>query len=79
MSATGNAEQEKQMKSMLTFMLVFIVIASFNLSTAIALYWVVTNGFAIFQTIIFNKLSNRKVKTNKKTTIKEKLQTKKGV
>lgn len=79
MAATGNAEQDKQMKSMLTFMLVFIVIASFNLSTAIALYWVVTNGFAILQTFIFTKLSNRKEKNNKKVTIKEKLKTKKGV
>lgn len=80
MAQSGNAEQDKQMKNMLTFMLVFIVIASFNLSTAIAFYWIVTNGFAILQTYIFQKLGNKEKKSEKKKmTIKEKLQMKKGV
>lgn len=86
MAQTGNAEQDKQMKHMLTFMLVFIVIASFNLSTAIALYWVVTNGFIIFQNFIFKIISdhkdnkgNKKEKKDKKLSIKDKLAMKKGV
>ena len=80
MSQSGNPEQDKQMKNMLTFMLVFIVIASFNLSTAIALYWIVTNGFIILQTLIFKKLSdNKEQKSGKKISIKEKLAMKKGV
>jgi len=87
MAQSGNAEQEKQMKHMLTFMLVFIVIASFNLSTAIALYWVVTNGFVVLQNYIFKKLADRpdnrenkgKAKSKKKMTIKDKLNMKKGV
>jgi len=86
MASTGNADQDKQMKHMLTFMLVFIVIASFNLSTAIALYWVVTNGFIILQNYIFKKLSDhedhkgsKKDKKDKKLSIKDKLAMKKGV
>jgi len=82
MAQTGTDDQEKQMKNMLTFMLIFIVIASFNLSTAIALYWIVTNGFIILQNFIFKKLSEResnKDKSNKKISIKDKLKMKKGV
>ncbi len=51
----GNAEQEKQMKMMTTFMIVFISIASFSLPTAIALYWVVTNGFNVVQNLVIKK------------------------
>jgi len=53
--ATGNSEQQKQMQFMTTFMLIFISIASFSLPTAIALYWVVTNGFNVIQTLILKK------------------------
>ena len=51
----GNPEQEKQMKMMSTFMVVFISIASFSLPTAIALYWVVTNGFNVVQNMVIKK------------------------
>ena len=51
--ATGNSEQQKQMQFMTTCMLIFI--ASFSLPTAIALYWVVTNGFNVIQTLILKK------------------------
>lgn len=81
MAQTNGGDQEKQMKHMLTFMLVFIVIASFNLSTAIALYWIVTNAFVILQNFVFQKIgekSNKKEK-NKKMSIKDKLKMKKGV
>ena len=53
--ATGNSEQQKQMQFMTTFMLIFISIASFSLPTAIALYWVVTNGFSVIQTLVLKK------------------------
>jgi YidC/Oxa1 family membrane protein insertase len=55
MANTGSSEQQQQMKFMTTFMLIFISIASFSLPTAIALYWVVTNGFSVLQTLIFKK------------------------
>ena len=48
-------EQAGQMKFMMTFMLVMIAMASFSLPTAIALYWIVNNIFAIIQNIIIKK------------------------
>ena len=54
-TGTGNPEQDKQMKFMTGFMLVFISIASFSLPTAIALYWVVTNGFSAVQNILVRR------------------------
>lgn len=55
MSSMGNEAQQKQMKMMTGFMLVFISIASFSLPTAIALYWVVTNGFSVVQNLIMKR------------------------
>lgn len=55
MSSMGNADQQKQMKMMTGFMLVFISIASFSLPTAIALYWIVTNGFSVVQNLIMKR------------------------
>ena len=55
MATTGSSEQQQQMQFMTTFMLIFISIASFSLPTAIALYWVVTNGFSVIQTLIVKK------------------------
>lgn len=55
MATTGSSEQQKQMQFMTTFMLIFISIASFSLPTAIALYWVVTNGFSVIQSLIVKK------------------------
>ena len=52
---SGNPEQDKQMKMMTYSMLVFITLASFSLPTAIALYWVVTNGFNVIQNLIIMK------------------------
>lgn len=51
----GSTEQQKQMKMMTTFMIVFIGFASFNLPTAIALYWVVTNGFNVIQNLFLKR------------------------
>lgn len=55
MNSTGNEQQDKQMKMMSTFMLVFIAIVSFSLPTAIALYWIVSNVFTIIQNLIVKK------------------------
>ena len=89
MSSTGNPEQDNQMKYMLIFMLVFIGMASFNLSTAIALYWVSTNGFIAIQNALIKKSIERSEKKKKdsnylitnrkknKSSIKEKANRKK--
>ena len=53
---SGNSEQQKQSKMMMYMMLVFIGIASFQLPSAIALYWVVTNAFSVIQTLIIKKV-----------------------
>lgn len=49
-------ESGVQTKYMMIFMTVFIGIASIQLPSAIALYWVVTNAFNVFQTLIFKKV-----------------------
>ena len=45
----GNPEVTKQMHMTMYIMIVMISFASFSLPTAIALYWIVTNGFIIIQ------------------------------
>jgi len=77
MNNGANSEQQKQMSFMTTFMLIFISIASFSLPTAIALYWVATNGLNVIQTIIFKKLADKpkkdkKIKREKVKTVKTK-------
>ena len=51
----GNSEQVKQTKYMLIFMTVFIGIASVQLPSAIALYWVITNAFNVVQMYVLKK------------------------
>lgn len=51
----GNSEQVKQTKYMLIFMTVFIGIASVQLPSAIALYWVITNAFNVVQMYLLKK------------------------
>ena len=62
MTMKNQPQQEGMMNMnyMMIMMLVMISIASLNLPTAIALYWVVNNVFAIAQTIITKKLGERK-------------------
>ncbi len=55
MKNSASSEQQSQMKYMTIFMIVFISIASFSLPTAIALYWVVTNGFSVIQNFVLSK------------------------
>lgn len=49
-------EMAQQMKMMSIFMIVMISFASLSLPTAIALYWIVTNGFAVIQNFIIKKV-----------------------
>lgn len=55
MKNSTSTEQQSQMKYMTIFMIVFISIASFSLPTAIALYWIVTNGFSVIQNFVLSK------------------------
>ena len=77
----ANPEQAKSMKTTLYFSIGLIVFTSFNLSTAIGLYWVATNGFIVIQNYVIKKIIERKPKnrdnksiTTKKKSIKEKVE-----
>lgn len=54
-SMSGNSEQVKTTKYMLIFMTVFIGIASFQLPSAIALYWVIVNAFTVIQMLVLKR------------------------
>lgn len=73
-ASTGNADQDKQMDFMMKFMIVFISIASLSLPTALALYWIVTNGFMIVQNLILkrDKVNVKSSSKNKKSSSKKK-------
>lgn len=64
-TSTGNPDQDKQMEMTLKFMIVFISIASLSLPTALALYWIISNGFVIIQNMIFKKMKPVSPKNNK--------------
>ncbi len=67
---SGNPEVDKQMQFMFKFMIIMISVASLYLSTAIALYWVATNGFVVIQNWLFKWLDERE--ENKDIVIKPK-------
>ena len=48
-------DQAKQMKTMMNVMLVIIVFTSFQMSTAIILYWITNSGFTILQNLIVKR------------------------
>ncbi len=73
MNSQGNGSQAGQMKFMMIFMLIMISIASLSLPTAIALYWIVNNLFAIVQNKIIQ--TNSKKDNNKTSKIKSKKET----
>jgi len=52
---SGAGGQEKQMKTMMNVMLVIIVFTSFQMSTAIILYWIANSGFTILQNQIVKR------------------------
>ena len=56
---TGNQDMERQMQFIFKFMIIMISVASLYLSTAIALYWIATNGFVVLQNFIFKKIDQR--------------------
>lgn len=51
----GAGGQEKQMKTMMNIMLVIIVFTSFQMSTAIILYWITNSGFTILQNLLVKR------------------------
>ena len=48
-------EQEKSMKTMSNFMVVFMTFVSFSISSGIAIYWITSNVFTIVQNLIVKK------------------------
>ncbi len=54
--ASMSKEQEQQMKSMSRIMLVVMTITSFSISSGIAIYWVVSNVFTIFQNLMVKRM-----------------------
>lgn len=53
--AAMSSEQEAQMKKMSLFMVVFMTIASFSISTGIAIYWVTSNVFTVVQNLLVKR------------------------
>lgn len=60
-SQDQNSEMAQQMKFMFIFMILMVSFASLSLPTAIALYWIVTNGFAVIQNFIIKKLIEKRI------------------
>ncbi len=54
-TASMNSDQAKSMKMTTNVMVVFIVIASFSISTSIALYWIFNSGFTIIQNLLVKR------------------------
>jgi len=54
-ATTASSEQANQMKMMSNIMMVFIIIMSFQLSSAIGLYWLTTSLFTIGQNLLVKK------------------------
>ena len=53
--ASMSKEQEKSMKTMSNFMVVFMTFVSFSISSGIAIYWITSNVFTIVQNLIVKK------------------------
>lgn len=54
-SSSMSKEQEKQMKLMTNIMVVMISIASFTISTGIAVYWIINSTFTIVQNLFVKR------------------------
>ena len=54
-------EMAQQMKYMFIFMIIMVSFASLSLPTAIALYWIVTNLFAVVQNYIIKKIIEKRI------------------
>ena len=59
-SQEQTSEMADQMKMMSIFMIVMVSVASLSLPTAIALYWIVTNGFAVIQNFIIKRIIEKR-------------------
>ena len=57
-STATSSDQQKQMNTMTNIMVVMICIATFSMSTAIALYWVFNSAFTIFQNLMVQRRKN---------------------
>ena len=57
-TASMSSEQEKQMKTMMNMMIVFIFIASFNVATSIAIYWITNSTCTIIQNLLVKRRRN---------------------
>ena len=53
--AAMSPEQEKSMKTMSNFMVIFMTFVSFSISSGIAIYWITSNVFTIVQNLIVKK------------------------
>ena len=54
-TASISGEQEKQMKMMTNMSVIMISIASFTISSGIALYWIFNSGFTILQNLLVKR------------------------
>ena len=61
MKGQQNNEMANQMKTMYTFMILMIAFASLSLPAAIALYWIVTNAFAVVQQLVIKKVIEKRI------------------
>lgn len=48
-------DQERQMKIMMNILLIFIIVASFTMSTSIIIYWITGSLFTIIQSLILRR------------------------
>lgn len=53
--ASMGAEQEKQMKMMRNILMVTMIFASFSISSGIAIYWITSSLFTIFQNLLVKR------------------------
>lgn len=49
-------DTQKQMKTMNNFMMIFIVYASFTMSSAICMYWITSSAFTIYQNLLVKRV-----------------------
>lgn len=54
-TASMGKEQEQQMKMMTNMSVIFISIASFTISTGVALYWIFNSGFTVVQNLLVKR------------------------
>ena len=58
-SAAGTPDQQKQMKLMMNFMTIFIIIASFTMSASIVIYWITGSVFTIVQNMMVKRRKDK--------------------